>query len=162
MTAKKADLGIRIETNKDETDKFSLPQEILDKVPRPGESIFIIEQYPVITEDMVGDNFDGVEILEEDIKVKPPMGYSYNPLMVKASILNDDLDECTVNGDYKIPLYKNSGESSKKILTFTNEDEALDKYRTLMNVSIKEADRREKVNAKVKEYLKEAVEKLHH
>lgn len=134
-----------------------MPEDVKSRIPRPGDSIYIIEPYPVVDPSDVDD----VEIFEEDIKLKPVMGYSYTPIMVMASVLNTDMDEVLVNGDYKIPLYKNSG-SDKKMLTFGNEEEALETFKTLTTASIKEATRREELNRKIKENLKECLNELFH
>ena len=158
---KKKSINIRVDTDNEDKVEVkinSIPEDVMKNIPRPGESIYIIEPYPGIDPEDV----DGVEILEEDIKVKPIMGYSYAPIMVKGSVLADDLESVMVNGDYKIPLYKNSNNASSKIIALTNEEEALNKYRALMTISIKEATRREKLQKELKEYLEEALEKVHH
>jgi hypothetical protein len=136
--------------------KNLIPDDILKKIPRPGESIFIVSPYPV------DDNDD----LEEDEflprKEKTIVAYSYEPVMVKASVLNDSFDEVLVNGDYNIPLYKNNLDSSKKVLIFTNEEEAEDKWLALTTASIKIAERYTKRANYILDYLKTSKKELHH
>jgi hypothetical protein len=136
----------------------AVPEEVKNKIPRPGDSIYVIEPYPVIDPEDVDDE----EIFAEDIKLKPVMGYSYNASMVKSSVLNDELTEVLVNGDYRIPLYKGEGNPDKKIMVFTEEEKAIDKFRTLMNISVAEVDRRITLNQNIKANLKESLEKLYH
>ena len=132
--------------------------EAKDRIPRPGDSLYIIQPYPVIDPEDVDDD----EIHEEDIKLKPIMGYSYTTTMVKASVLNDELDECTVNGDYKILLYKNAGDPNKKLIVCTSEEEAVDKFKTLMTVSVNEASRRRKLYENIQSNLEESRDKIFH
>lgn len=132
--------------------KITLTDEAKSRIPTPGQSIFVIEPYPVDDDEE-----------ENESKEKPVMGYSYAGVLAKAVVLNDDLDEVTVNGDYRIPLYKDTNiDSGKRLIVCSNEDEALDKYRTLMNASIKEAKRRMEKAIKIHDYLEEQLEKMHH
>lgn len=147
---------VKINDKKGKAGKQLLPDDILKKIPRPGESIFIVSPYPV------DDNDD----LEEDEflprKEKTIVAYSYEPVMVKASVLNDSFDEILVNGDYNIPLYKNNLDSSKKVLIFTNEEEAEDKWLALTTASIKIAERYAKRANYILDYLKTSKKELHH
>jgi len=145
---------VTLESNEEEEKvniRITIPEEAKSRIPRPGDSIYIIEPYPADDEDD-----------ENESKEKAIMGYSYAGVMAKSVVLSDELDEVLVNGDYKIPLYKNAGEFNKRTLTFGNEEEAIDKYRTLMTTSIKEAKRRKDKNANIQSYLEEALEKMHH
>jgi len=159
----KKDVDIRIVTDDDnnETVKIKvtvLPEDVLEKIPRPGESIYLIKPYPVVDPEDV----DGEEIHEEDIKLKPIMGYSYAPVMVKGSVLNDEMDEVMVNGDYKISLYKDGGDTNKKLIVLKNEEEAVRKFKTLMTASINEAERRETLNTNIKNNLRESLTEMFH
>lgn len=131
--------------------KITLTEEAKKRIPTPGQSIYVIEPYPVDDEED-----------ENESKEKPVMGYSYAGVLAKAVVLNDDLDEVTVNGDYRIPLYKDTTDSNKRLIVCSNEDEAIGKYRTLMNASIKEAKRRTEKAIKIQDYLEEQLEKMHH
>jgi hypothetical protein len=131
--------------------KITLTEEAKKRIPTPGQSIYVIEPYPV------DDDED-----ENESKEKPVMGYSYAGVLAKAVVLNDELDEVTVNGDYRISLYKDTTESNKRLIVCSNEDEAIDKYRTLMNASIKESKRRMEKAIKIHDYLEEQLEKMHH
>ena len=73
-----------------------------------------------------------------------------------------DTEFNTVNGDYRSPLYKDTTDSNKRLIVCSNEDEAIDKYRTLMNASIKESKRRMEKAIKIHDYLEEQLEKMHH
>lgn len=131
--------------------KITISEDAKDRIPRPGDSIYVIEPYPV------DDDND-----PDEPKEKVIMGYSYAGVMAKSVVLTDELDEVIVNGDYRIPLYKNAGEFNRKNMTFSKEEEAMEKYRTLMNASIKEAKRRRDRAVKVHDYLEEAMERMHH
>lgn len=131
--------------------KITLTEEAKKRIPTPGQSIYVIEPYPVDDEED-----------ENESKEKPVMGYSYAGVLAKAVVLNDELDEVTVNGDYRISLYKDTTESNKRLIVCSNEDEAIDKYRTLMNASIKESKRRMEKAIKIHDYLEEQLEKMHH
>lgn len=151
MSEKKVKVNIRLD---DEGEvKFTMAEEALDRIPRVGKSIFIVEPYPAD---------DDVEEEQEFVREKPIMAYSYTPVVAKAVVLNDENDEVTVNGDYRIPLYKDVQDTNRKLMVFGNEEEALDKWRTLMSVSAKEAERRAKKAKAIEDYIKEAIEKVHH
>jgi len=145
-----------VNSNEEEGDvnvKITLTDEAKSRIPTPGQSIYVIEPYPVDDEDD-----------ENESKEKVVMGFSYAGILAKAVVLNDDLDEVTVNGDYRIPLYKDTTDSGsgKRLIVCSNENEAMDKYRTLMNASIKEAKRRMEKAVKIHDYLEEQLEKMHH
>jgi hypothetical protein len=147
---------VTINSNEEEGDvnvKITLTDEAKSRIPTPGQSIYVIEPYPVDDEDD-----------ENESKEKVVMGFSYAGILAKAVVLNDDLDEVTVNGDYRIPLYKDTTDSGsgKRLIVCSNENEAIDKYRTLMNASIKEAKRRMEKAVKIHDYLEEQLEKMHH
>jgi len=163
MGKDKSNVNIDVNVNDEGEVKITFTDEERNRIPRVGDSIYLIKPYPIVTDDMVGDVLNGIKILEEDVREDTPEAYSYDSLMVKATVLSDELDSVKVNGDYDIPINKN-GEISKKrkLLVFTNETEARDKFRALMTVSIKEAERRVKLAENVRNYLDEALEKMHH
>lgn len=156
---KKGEVNIKVDVNEDGDVKVTvIPDEVKNKIPRPGDSIYIIEPYPVVDPEDV----DGVEILEDDVKGPQILGYSYAPVMVRGSVLTEDNEAVMINGDYRIPLYKNSGESGKKMIVETNEEKAIEKFRTLMNVSLDEVKRRKNLYDNIQANLKESLEKLFH
>jgi hypothetical protein len=153
----KEKVNVKVEVDDETGDvNITLTDEKKSRIPRPGDSIYIVEPYPVDDDDE-----DAVETYG-DVKEKPILAYSYTGLLAKAVVLSDDLDSVKINGDFEIPLTKRMIESSKKQLIFTNEDEARDKYKTLMTISIKEATRRLRKAENIKEYLETALEKMHH
>lgn len=153
----KTKVNIRVNTENGAVDVNVIPDEIKTKVPRPGDLIYVIEPYPMIDP----DDADGVEILEEDVKGKQINGHSYDSVFVKASVLSDDMRSCMVNGDYNIPLYKDS-DGDRKIMIFTNEEKAIEKFRALMNVSMVEAKRRKELYKHIEDNLEESINKLYH
>jgi hypothetical protein len=160
---KKNSLNVKVSLDEEKGEvKVTISEEAKSKIPRPGESIYVITPYPIVTADMVGEDLgDGFEVTEEDVKEDLPEAYSYDSVMVRGSVLTEDCEEVMINGgDYKIPLYEKS--SRKKQLVFNNENEARDKFRTLMNVSVKETARREALHKTLKVYLEESLEKMHH
>ena len=157
MSKNKLHVDVSVDDEKGEV-KITLSDEAKSRIPRPGESIYIVAPYPVVSSDDVDDE----EITSDDVKENLPEAYSYAGTMVKSSVLNDECDEVLVNGDYRIPLYKDRESSRKRLLIFTNETEARDKFRTLMGISIKEATRRVKLAENIQQYLEEALEKMHH
>jgi hypothetical protein len=152
----KVTVNVTVKENGESSSK--LPSDILGKIPRPGESIFIMEPYNVV--DL--DDVDGDEITEDDLKGKAIIGYSYAAVMVMASVLADDLQSVLINGDYNIPLYKDSLDSKKRLLVFANEEKAEDAFHTLMASSLREVERRIKLNENIKKNLEESKEKLFH
>jgi hypothetical protein len=157
MSKDKMNVKVTLDEEKGEV-KVTITDEEKNKIPRVGDALYIVAPYPVIDKDDVDDE----EIFEEDVKEKPIQAYSYDSVMVKATVLTEECDAVRVNGDYLIPLREDSNVPRKRLLIFTNESEARDKFRTLMNLSIKEASRREKLATKTKEYLETALEKMHH
>lgn len=157
MSKDKFNVDLKVSNDEEGEVRITISDEKKDLIPRPGESIFVVEPYPVDDEDVV----TGSERLK-DIKERPIMGYSFTGLMAKAVVLSDDLETVTINGDFQIPLVKKFTESPRKQMIFTKEVDARDTYRTLMNASIKEAARRLKKAEDIKEYLETALEKMHH
>jgi predicted transcriptional regulator len=153
----KSRINIKVDTENGNVELNVLPEDIKNKVPRPGEHIYVITPYTAIEPDDV----DGVEILEEDVKGKQIEGYSYDSVFVKASVLSDDMRTVLVNGDYLIPLYKDS-DTNRKVMVFSNEEKAIEKFQALMNVSVVEADRRISLYNHIKDNLEEARKKLYH
>jgi hypothetical protein len=151
--SKRDQMNINIKVDDENEVKITLSEEEKSRIPRPGESIYVVEPYPVDDDEDEND--------QEDVKQKPILAYSYTGVMAKSVVLSDDLDEVRVNGDYVISLKKESS-SSRKLMVFSSEEEALDKYRALMSVSVKEAGRRLKKAQKIADYLEEALDKNHH
>jgi|GEM_PF-4803284 len=152
--------AVRINADLEEgTITVSLSDEQKSRIPTPGSSIYVIQPYPVDDDE---DDVDGIPT-RNTIKEAPILAYSYDSVFVKASVLNDDMDVVTVNGDYKIPLVKNTSEyAERKMIVLSNEDEAKSKWRTLMNTSLKEAIRRREIAVKIENYLQTALEEEHH
>jgi hypothetical protein len=142
-------LKINITVDNEGDSSSTMTEEILDRIPRVGKSIYIVAPYPA--DDDV-----------EDEKEKQVMAYSYTAVVAKAVILNDQNDEVTINGDYRIPLYKDVDALNRKLMVFGSEEEARDKWHTLMTVSLKEAERRAKKANQIEDYIREAIEKMHH
>ena len=140
---------INITVDNEGGSSFTMAEEALDRIPRVGKSIFIVAPYPADDD-------------EDDEKEKQIMAYSYTGVVAKAVILNDQNDEVTVNGDYRIPLYKDVQDTNRKLMVFSSEEEAKDKWRTLMTVSLKEAERRANKAKQIEDYVREALEKMHH
>jgi hypothetical protein len=150
-------VNVTVKEGNESTSKLS--KDLLDRVVKPGKSIFIMQPYNSIDPDDV----DGEEIVEDDLKSKPIVGWSYAAIMVMASVLSDDLKYNILNGDYKIPLMESDNESTnKRLLVFTDEAKAEAAFDTLMTVSLTEVERREKILENIKRNLKEAKEKLFH
>ena len=152
MSKDKINVNVRVNEeseNDSATVKITISDEAKARIPRPGDAIYIVEPYPV-DED------------EDPTKEETILGYSYDNVMVKGSVLTDELDEVIVNGEYRIPLYKTNKDSRKRSMIFATEEEAMEKYRTLMSVSVKEAKLRMEKAEKTYDYLKEALEKMHH
>jgi len=160
--------NIKIEITGKDTNKVkkpkALPDHVMDLIPKPGESIYIVRPYPVIDPADIGtiDSKSGVKITEDDVKIFPMFAYSYTPVMVKASVLTDDLEQCIVNGDHTIDLTGDLGRKEKKVLVIYDEDEAMKKFKALMAVSVKECERRAKLLERTQNYLTEALEEIHH
>jgi hypothetical protein len=157
MKTKGNRINIKVDTEQGTVEVNSIPEEIMNKVPVPGKHIFVIEPYTEIDPEDV----DGSEIVEDDVKGKQILGYSYDSVFVKASVLSDDLRSCMVNGDYNIPLYKDS-DTDRKIMVFTNEEKAIEKFVALMDVQIAETNRRIKLYNHIKDNLEESKKKLYH
>jgi hypothetical protein len=153
----KSKINIKVDTELGTVEVNSIPEEVMNKVPVPGKHIYVIEPYVQI--DL--EDVDGIEILEEDVKGKQILGYSYDSVFVKASVLSDDLRSCMVNGDYNIPLYKDS-DTDRKIMVFTSEEKAIEKFQALMNVQTEETKRRIALYNHIKDNLEESTKKLYH
>lgn len=151
----KEKLNVNVTVDEEGEVKVTLTDEQKSRIPRPGESIYVVEPYPV-------DDEDEETIGLDDVRERPIMAYSFDSLMAKAVVLSDDLDSVKVNGDFVIYLNKRVTESTKKQMIFSNEEDAKNKYLTLMNISVKENDRRLKKAEDIKQYLETALEKMHH
>jgi hypothetical protein len=147
---KKDELKVNVKIDEDGDVKVTIAEEAKNKIPRVGDSIFVIEPY----------NADD-DAEEDDFHEKPIKAYSYAPVFVKGTILNDEADEVLVNGDYRIPLYKDT-EVNRKLLVYTNEEKALEKWTTLMTTSLHEAERRTEKAKAVEGYVREALKKVNH
>lgn len=154
----KGNVTVNVTVKEGNEGSSKLSKDVRDKIPRPGDSIYIMEPYNVVAAEDVDDE----EITEDDLKSKPITGWSYAALMVMASVLSEGLDSVLINGDYNIPLYKDSIDSKKKMLVFTDEAKAEEAFHTLMAASLKETERRIKLNENIKRNLEESKEKLFH
>lgn len=154
----KKEFKVKVSVNAEGDVNIKLTDEERNRIPRPGDSLYIIQPYPQIDP----EDIDGNEITEDDVKGKQIMGYSYDSTMVKASVLSDELDEVIVNGDYRIPLKRNTLDPNKKLMVFTNEEDAKDKYRTLMTVSLNETKRRIELYNNIQNNIQESLEKMYH
>jgi len=163
----KKNLKLSIEANEEGVVEIKLTEEEKAKIPRVGETVYLIQEYDIVDESMVGNPVDDEDedlglIKEEDLKEKLPKAYSFKAMMVESTALNEERDAVRINGDYVIPLREDGTMSKKRLMVFANEDKARDKYRTLTTVSLKEATRRTALNASVKSYIESALERLHH
>lgn len=131
--------------------KVNFSDEAKNRIPRVGDEIFLISPYPVDDED---DEFTAKE--------KPVMGYSYTGVMVKSTVLSDDCEEVLVNGDFKLSVNKPVSESNKKLIVCAHEEEAKDKYVSLMNASIERANGYFRRAKDILDSLEESKAKMHH
>ena len=149
----KKDLKVKIGLNEDDEVKISISEELQQRIPRVGDKMFLIQPYPVDDDD---------EDERGKVKENAIMGYSYAKRQVRATSLPDEGDSVLINGEFKVPLNENMTIQTSKLMLFTKEEDAKEKYRSLMNASIEEAkERRDKYNKTV-DYLEEALEKEHH
>lgn len=148
----KKDFRVNIKADGNEV-RISLSDEQRSRIPRAGDAMFVVSPYPADDED---------EDDHEKIKENAIVGYSYTEKVVRATALNDDATEVTVNGDFHFKLDENMTIKNGKNMVFMKEEDALDKYRSLMNASIDEAERRETKNRNIKTFLKTALEEIHH
>jgi hypothetical protein len=149
---KRDQINVNVKVNDDGDVKVTIAEEAFKNMPVVGRSIYVVEPY----------NADDDEDENDSPKEKPIKAYSFAPIFVKSTVLNDEADEVLVNGDYRIPLYKDTTETNKRQLVFNNEDVAYEKWETLMTASLKEAERRTKRAQNIEEYVREALEKVHH
>lgn len=150
MSKKNFDLNIKSDGNEI---KVSFSDEQRSRIPRAGDAMFVISPYPVDDED---------EDEKEKVKEGAILGYSYTEKVVRTTALNDDNTVVTVNGDFHFKVDEEMTIKNGKNMVFTNEQNALNKYRTLMNSSIEESERREEKYRKTTGFLKTALEEVHH
>lgn len=131
--------------------KITISDEDKENIPRVGDEIHVISPYPVDEED---DEFT--------IKEKPIQGYGFASVMVKSTVLTDDLEEVLVNGDYRLPLRKKNVDNNRKLIVCVSEQEAKEKFDALSDVSIERAKGYFKRFKEIIDYLEEAKEKVHH
>jgi hypothetical protein len=148
----KQKFNVDLSVDKDEI-KISLSDEQRSRIPRVGDAMFVVSPYTPDDD----DTSDSGKIKEDAI-----VAYSYSKKVVRTTALNDDADAVTVNGDFHFKLDENMTIKNGKNLVFTNEEQALDKYRSLMNSSIEEAKFRRDKYVKTVEYLETALDEVHH
>jgi hypothetical protein len=148
----KRDLKMNVTVDGDDV-KLTISEEVRNKIPRVGDSIYVIKPYPVDDDD---------EDKHGKIKEDAILAYSYAGKVVKTTALNDEADAVTINGDFQLPLNSDMTIQTNKLMVFTKEEDAKEKFRTLMNSSVEAArELQEKYESTVK-YLEEAIEKVHH
>ena len=138
--------------------KISINDEKRARIPRVGDMMFCIQKYPVDDED---------EDSRDRIKEDAIAGYSYSKKLVAATALNDEGDTVTINGDFTMSLdddmkIRSNNSANNGLIVFQSEDDAFEKYKSLMNASINEAKTRIEKYEKTMKYLEEALEEVHH
>lgn len=106
--------------------KLDLTKEQLNRIPRPGESIFLVDRYPV--------NDDEDASRQETI-----CAYSIAPVLVMSASLAEDMKRVYVNADIELSLVKKSSLRDDGREIFANEDEAYERWEELMDASLKVA-----------------------
>jgi hypothetical protein len=144
----------------DEKLVITISEELRNRIPRPGDKIHVIQSYPANDDD---------EDDEGNVRDEAILAYSYGEKMVMSSVLSEDMETVLVNGDYKFKLNEDMTLKQGKLLVFTKESDAREKFKSLMNASIAETKRLQKAVKKQVEdlentlnYLTEQLEKDHH
>jgi len=124
--------------------KLGLSKEMLAKIPRPGESIHVVDKYPVDDD-------------EDPAKKSTICAYSLTPITVMSSSLSEDLKKVYVNADIELSLVRKPSfaEDSKEI--FADEDEAYKRWEELMEASLEVADEYVKSFTEKRNFVKEAL-----
>ena len=128
------------------------------RVPVVGEDVIILEPYPVDDEDDMSD------FIRKEVKERPILGWSYNKVMTKTTALSDDGETVVVNGELSVSLTEKPTRLADKArrIVINSEEEAKEMYTSLMNSSIREAERRLKKAEEIKNYLAVALEENFH
>lgn len=139
------EIEIEIRRDKDKKRKnregeFHLSEEIRKLIPRPGDYVYVVQPY-----DPDDDSESTPDRIEEDAIV----AYSIEDRLVTGSVLTPEMDFILINGDFRLPLAREMKLVKKNIMVYTREDEAYNKWQSLMNVSLNEAKRRRDAAKKV-------------
>jgi hypothetical protein len=124
--------------------KIDLPVGILGKIPRPGESIYIVDKYPV--------NDD-----EDASKESTICAYSLAPVLVMSSSLSEDLKKVFVNADIELSLVRKSSFRDDSREIFADEAEAYDRWKELMEASLKVAQENFEAAEYKRDFVKNAI-----
>lgn len=144
----KEKVNIRVNISNGEATR--MPDDLLERVPKAGSYIQVVQPFPCDEDDVEAD--EGKESVI--------MQYAYENIFVKTTAISDDLDEVTINGDYRLPLKGDL--TNKKVMVFSDESLAIDKWRTLMNSSLKVIEKRLKKYENMKSNVAEALEQKFH
>lgn len=152
MAKEKARVQIGLSVEGDEI-KLNISEEVRQRIPRAGDALHVIQPYPVDEDDQ-----------DENGKVRKNaiMAYSYKRRTVKTTALNDEADHILINGDFNIPLNEDMTLQNEKLMVFTKEEDAKEKYRSLMNSSLRAAKELKEKYDNTVTYLETALEEEHH
>ena len=149
----KKNLNVKAEITDEGNVTLTISEETRARIPRVGDTMYIIKPYPFDDD----DEDDNGKVKEDAI-----MAFSYAKRMIKSTLIDDEGENVLVNGDFKLPLNDGMTIQTNKLMVFTKEEDAKNKFESLMNASIKAAKEFKEKYTKIELYLNEAVEKNHH
>lgn len=124
--------------------KLNLTNDMLKRIPRPGECIHVVDKYPVDDD-------------EDPSKKSTICAYSLTPIVVMSSSLSEDLKKVYVNADIELPLVRKPSFADDSREIFADEDEAYERWKELMTASLEVADEYVKNFTQKRNFVKEAL-----